>query len=376
MSAQEKTERATPKRLREARKRGEVARSTELMSTAVLAAGLLALWIFGDRIAADAMALMRSSLAFDPAVLDQPAQLPAQFGAALARALASVLPLLLAVLAAVLLAPALIGGWVFAPEAVKLDFSRLNPVQGLGRIFSAHSLIELGKALLKFALLGGIAGGFLWASHAETLRLGLADLHAGLGHGVGLLLACVGWLLGGMLLIAGIDAPYQRLRHNKRLRMTRQEVRDEYKESEGRPEVKARLRQRQQQLATGRMMEAVAGADVVVTNPTHYAVALQYQAGAMRAPKVVAKGAGEIAAAIRERAAAHGVPLLSAPPLARALYRSTPLDQEIPATLYEAVAQVLGYIYRLRDWREGERPAPPEFDAVPGGEPDPEPAGR
>jgi len=372
-SAQERTERATPKRRRDARKRGEVARSRELLTAAVMIAGLAALWIFGEGIAARCVALMRGGLSIDPALLAQPARLPSLFGEALVSSLWALLPLLIAVLAAALLAPALIGGLVFAPAALKLDFTRLNPMSGLGRIFSMNSLVELGKALLKFGLLAGIAGLFLWLSHREFLELGLEDPRAGLGHGLQLLLRCANWLMGGLLLLAAIDAPYQLFRHLKQLRMTRQEVREEMKESEGRPEVKARIRQLQQQLSSRRMMEQVPKADVIVTNPTHYAVALQYSAGSMRAPKLVAKGADHIAAVIRELAVQHRIPIVSAPPLARALYRSTGLEQEIPAPLYEAVAQVLSYIYRLRQWRSGPAPQPPRIETVPGGEPDPPP---
>lgn len=370
MASQERSEQATPKRRREARKRGDVPRSRELLTAAVLAAGLLALWSFGSGIAQRCAALMRSGLGFDPAVLQTPERLPALFGQALVGSLWAILPLLIAVLAAALLAPALIGGWVFAPAAVKLDFSRLNPVTGFGRIFSMNSLVELGKALLKFVLLGGITALFLWVSHGEFLQLGQEDPRAGLGHGLRLVLQCAAWLLGGLLALAAIDAPYQWLVYQRKLRMTRQEVREELKESEGRPEVKAKVRQLQQQMASKRMLEKVPTADVIVTNPTHYAVALQYQAESMRAPKVLAKGADHIAAVIRELATQHRIPIVSAPPLARALYRSTGLDQEIPATLYEAVAPVLTYIYRLRQYRGGPRPQPPQIAEVPGGEPD------
>lgn len=370
---QEKTERATPKRQRDARKRGDIPRSRELATAAVLAVGVAALWAFGGAIANHCASLMREGLTIDPAVLESPQRLPSLFGEALVASLWVLMPLMIALMGAVFAAPVLLGGFNFSVEALKPDFARLNPVTGMGRIFSKNSLMELLKALLKFALLGGIAGLFLWLSHGEFMGLSLEDPRAGIGHGLKLVLHCAIWLLGGLLLLAFIDAPYQWLTYQKKLRMTRQEVREEMKESEGRPEVKAKIRQMQHQMSSRRMMEQVPTADVIVTNPTHYAVALKYSAGEMRAPKVIAKGADEIAATIRALAAEHRIPVVSAPPLARALYRSTKLDQEIPAQLYEAVAQVLTYIYRLRQWRSGPAPALPPVVDVPGGEPDPVP---
>ncbi|AXQ28201.1 flagellar biosynthesis protein FlhB [Solimonas sp. K1W22B-7] len=372
-SGQEKTERATPKRQRDARKRGDIPRSRELATAAVLAVGVLSLWAFGGAIARRCAALMREGLSIDPAVLHTPQRLPTMFGEALVSSLWVLLPLMIALMGAVFAAPLLLGGFNFSVEALKPDFGRLNPVKGFGRIFSRNSLMEMLKAFLKFVLLGGLAGMFLWLSHGEFTGLSLEDPRAGIGHGLGLVLRCAIWLLGGLLVLAFIDAPYQWLAYQKKMRMTRQEVREEMKESEGRPEVKARIRQLQQQMASRRMMEQVPAADVIVTNPTHYAVALKYAAGEMRAPKVVAKGADEIARLIRELAAEHRIPVVSAPPLARALYRSTRLDQEIPAPLYEAVAQVLTYIYRLRQWRNGPAPSLPPIVDVPGGEPDPVP---
>ncbi|HSV44392.1 MAG TPA: flagellar biosynthesis protein FlhB [Ramlibacter sp.] len=370
-SSQEKTERATPKRQREARKRGDVPRSRELGTAMVLAAGVAALWLSGEAIARRCMALMRQGLSIDAALLDAPERLPALFGQALVSSLWMLLPLMIALLVAVFAGPMLLGGFNFSAESLTPSFSRLNPIAGLGRIFSKNSLVELGKALLKFALLGGIAAIFLWLAHGQFMQLSLEDPRAGIGHGLSLVLHCAVWLLGGLLALAFIDAPYQWLTYQKKLRMTRQEVREEMKEAEGRPEVKAKIRQLQQQMASRRMMEQVPLADVIVTNPTHYAVALQYKAGEMRAPKVLAKGADLIATTIRELAAEHRIPIVSAPPLARALFRSAELDQEIPPTLYEAVAQVLTYIYRLRQWRSGPAPQPPQVGDVPGGEPDP-----
>jgi len=369
-SSQDKTEKATPKRQRQARERGEVPRSRELLTATIVAAGVLCLMAFGGHMANQAAAMLRGGLSFDPEMLNDPGQLPTAFGRMLVQALWMILPLLIAAMVATLAAPILLGGWNISVQALKPDFGRVNPVKGLGRLLSANALVELGKALLKFGLLGGIAAMFIYGSFTEFLQLSMEDPASGMAHGVDLVLRCFGWLFGGLLVIAFVDAPYQWLAHQKKMRMTRQEVREEMKESEGRPEVKSKIRQLQMQMSQRRMMEKVPTADVIVVNPTHYAVALQYSAGKMRAPKVVAKGADHMAFVIRELGKKHRIPVLSAPPLARALYRGTELDQEIPAGLYETVAQVLSYVYRLRQWRGGPAPQMPEIGDVPGGEPD------
>jgi flagellar biosynthetic protein FlhB len=367
---QDRTEQATPKRRREARRRGEVPRSRELTTLGIVGGVVLALGAFGDGLAQGCVRVMRAGLTIDPALLADPWQLPLQLGASMRATLDVAMPLLGATFVAALLAPLALGGWNFSPEAVLPKFSRINPLSGFGRIFAASSLVELAKALGKFALLGGIGAAFCAASLGKFLALGRNGAAVGVAEGFSLLVASLGWLTGGLALLAAIDAPYQAWSYAKRLRMTRQELREESKESEGRPEVKARIRRLQQEMSQRRMMEKVPKADVIVTNPTHYAVALQYASGAMRAPRVVAKGADLVADAIRDLGREHRVPILSAPPLARALYRACDLDQEIPGNLYAAVAQVLSYVYQLRSWRTGPPPQAPDIGAVVGGDPD------
>jgi flagellar biosynthetic protein FlhB len=373
MSAQERTEKATPKRREDARKRGQVPRSRELGAAAVVGAAVLVALMAGPHVAASAQAQLRGLLSFDGEVLLHPERMPARFGQALGQGLLSCLPLFLACVVAAFAAPLLLGGWNFSVQALRPDFSRINPLSGLGRIFSGHGAVELLKGLVKIGWIGGIAVLYL-SSHRQALAGLSAEAGAqGIADGVGLALGLLGWLAMALVVIAGIDAPYQLWSHARKLRMSKQEIRDESKQSDGRPEVKGRIRRLQIEMSKRRMMDKVAAADVVVTNPTHYAVALKYDGEKMRAPRVVAKGAGEIAAAIRELAREHRVPLVAAPPLARALYRGVQLDQEIPAALYAAVARVLTYVYQLRDWRGGTRPpAAPVVDEVPGGEPDPE----
>ncbi|MES2490812.1 MAG: flagellar type III secretion system protein FlhB, partial [Pseudomonadota bacterium] len=248
------------------------------------------------------------------------------------------------------------------------DVDRINPLTGLGRIFSINSLIELLKSMLKLIVLAVVAGVAWWSSRSELIGLSSEDTNQGLAHAGMLFTHSFAFLCGAMLLIALLDVPYQIWQYEKQLKMTKQELRDEYKESEGRPEVKARVRQIQREMSRRRMMEQVPTADVIVTNPTHYAVALKYVSDKSRAPIVVAKGADQIALAIRELGKQNRVPILEAPPLARALYRSTELDQEIPTTLYAAVAQVLTYVYQLRMYRSGPPPVMPDIGDVPGGE--------
>jgi len=372
-SAQERTESATPKRRSDARKRGQVPRSREIGAAAVVGAATISALMAGGHIAAAAEMQMRQLLSFDASALMQAHSLPALFGNACMQALLLCVPLFAACVCAALLAPMLLGGWNFSAQALQPDFSRINPLSGLGRMFSGHGAMELLKGLVKLAWIGGVAASYLWQKREALAALSAEPAARGIADGGALILGMLGLLAMTLIVVAAIDAPYQLWTHAKRLRMSKQEVRDEMKHSEGRPEVKGRLRRMQMEMSKRRMMEKVPGADVVVTNPTHYAVALKYSSEGMRAPCVVAKGAGEIAATIRELARQHGIPLVSAPPLARALYRGVQIEQEIPAALYSAVARVLTYVYQLRAWRGGSLPpAEPVIDGIPGGEPDPD----
>lgn len=372
-SAEEKTLPATEKRKREARERGQLPRSRELSTAVVMGAGAALLVGFGNTLGSRAFGFMQSGLRFDATALADPSRLPAAIGEAIRAGLVIVAPIMLATFFAALVAPMLIGGWNLSSKALQPDFSRLNPVTGLGRMFSTNSLVELAKSIAKFLIVGLIAGISWWNARGELLGLGVEPSSQAIGHGLGLVASTFVWMCAALGLIAFIDVPWQLWSYAKQLKMSRQEIRQEYKQSEGSPEVKGRIRRLQAELSQRRMMDKVPGADVIVTNPTHYAVALKYTAGKNRAPVVIAKGVDTVAAAIRERAAEHRIPLVEAPPLARALYRGCDLDDEIPAQLYAAVAQVLSYVFQLRAWRGGERPQLPKVAEVPGGEPDPQP---
>lgn len=355
---QEKTESATPKRLEDARRRGQIPRSRDLSTAAVMMTAGAGLYMLGGQMGGNLYGMMRRGLALSrEQALDTSYLLPSLSTAA-GEALFACLPLFALITLAALIAPLALGGWNFSTESLKPQFNRMNPLSGIKRMFALKSLIELGKALGKFGVVGFIAVLVLWNDASELLSIGREPTAAAIGHaarvcGQGLIAVS-----SGLLLIAGIDVPVQIWQHAKQLKMTREEVRKEMKESEGSPEIKGRIRQVQQQMARGRMMQDVPKADVIVTNPTHFAVALRYDDKNMRAPIVVAKGADVIAARIREIAGEHKVPIFEAPPLARVLYRNVDIGQEIPANVYVAVAQVLTYVFQLKTAAKTGAPQP------------------
>ena len=360
----ERTERPTQKRLDEARKKGQVPRSTEFTTAAVVLIAGAGLHFLGRNVGVGLYDIMRSGLALSrEQVLDDSGAL-SQLGVSAAHALLACAPVLGLTLVAALLAPLAIGGWNLSFGALAPDFSRLSAAAGFGRMFSMRGAVELAKAFAKFALVALVAITFLWTKANELLGLGSEPTAASIGHAVSLSGQALLALGGALGLIAAVDVPWQLFNYTKSLRMTRQEIRDELRESEGNPEIKGKIRQMQQAMAKRRMMQEVPKADVVVTNPTHYAVALRYDDKRMRAPTVVAKGAGVVAARIREVATEHRVPIFEAPPLARALFRSVDLNGEVPARLYVAVAQVLTYVYQLRTAKRAgaDLPVPPTID--------------
>lgn len=352
-NGQEKTEQPSDKRLRDAREKGDVPRSKELGTVAVFGAGVASLLTMGGGVTARAKDWMRDAMSPDLGLLETPHNLFGHAGELLLGLMWILAPLLIATLAACFVAPAAMGGFNFATKGLVPDLKKLDPMAGLKRIYGPEGLAELLKSLLRVLLVGGAATLFLWPA-MPRLR---AMLHQPLEQAAAGGLKFALWLLmataAALLLLALADAPYQKWNWRRKLMMTRQELREEMKESEGRPEVKGRIRQLQHEMSQRRMMEDVPTADVIVVNPTHYAVALKYDGGAMRAPRVVAKGVDETALRIREVGKKHRVALVEAPPLARVLYREAEIGQEIPVKLYAAVAQVLSYVYQLRDWRAG-----------------------
>jgi flagellar biosynthesis protein FlhB len=297
-------------------------------------------------------------LQFTPAQATDPALMVPLMRDALWAAVQAVAPVVGLLMLAGVLAPLLIGGWTFSTTAFGLQWERLDPVAGMGRVFSVRGLIEVGKSLLRIAVVAVIAVIVLHNHFGAYTALGAADTRSGMSHALALTGQAFIWFGVALALIAVVDVPLTLWQHNKSLRMTRQELRDESRESDGNPEVRGRLRRMQQEMSKRRMMADVPKAHVIVTNPTHYAVALRYEGERMRAPVVVAKGADLIALQIRKVGAAHQVPIVEAPPLARALYANCELGVEVPVKLYAAVAQLLSYVYQLKAAVSTGRPAP------------------
>ena len=367
----ERSYEATPRRLEQARERGQVPRSRELSTAAIALAGAMTLSSLGPALFGRLADTVRNGLTLDRRAAFEPDRMLTALSGLAQGSLLDVLPVLGLTLAATLAAPLLLSGWLFSPKAFAPDFARLDPLRGLGNMFSSHSLVELVKAVVKCVLLGVLGTFAIQHAFGELTTLPGQDVRdASLRLGS---LVSSGFfvLVGGMLAIAALDVPYAIWRHRKALRMTREELRQEMRESEGDPQLKARVRSLQRAAARKRMMAAVPTATVVITNPTHYAVALAYDES-MRAPRVVAKGMDKVAQRIREIAAEHDVPLLEAPAVARALHKHAELDSEIPQTLYAAVAQVLAYVYQVRVWQRqgGRAPVPPsDLDVPPGLDP-------
>jgi flagellar biosynthesis protein FlhB len=361
---QERTEQPTPKRLEEARKKGQIPRSTELSAAAVILTVGGGLHFLGGYMGSRFNGLMSSSLTLTREQSVDESLMFSAMSTEATHALIACAPILGLTMLAALLAPMLLGGWNLSFQVLVPDVTRLNPMTGFGRMFSARSGVDLAKAFAKFILLALVSVLLLKQKSGELMGLGMEPTRVAIAHAVSLTGYAFLMLAGTLGLIAAVDVPWQLFQHNKQLRMTRQEVREEMKESEGSPEIKGRIRSMQREIARRRMMQEVPKADVVITNPTHFAVALRYEDSRMRAPIVVAKGADVIAARIREVATESLVPIFEAPPLARALFRSVEIGGEIPATLYVAVAQVLTYIYQLKTARRDgmNAPTPPEID--------------
>jgi flagellar biosynthesis protein FlhB len=363
-SGQDQTEQPTQKRLDEARSSGQVPRSRDLTTAAVVLIAGIGIRVAGAGMANGFAGLMKSGLTLSrDQVLDENLLLP-DLVALGARALTATAPILGLTLAAALLSPLAIGGWNLSFQALAPNFTRLDPIAGLKRLFTMRGVTELLKAYAKFLLIAVVAIFFLRSKTAELLSLGNEELNAAIGHSVRLAGDALLVLSGALVVIAGIDVPLTLSQYSKQLRMSRQEVKQEAKESDGSPEVKGRIRRMQQDAARRRMLQEVPKADVVITNPTHYSVALRYDEARMRAPIVVAKGTDEVAANIRKIAAEHKVPIFEAPPLARVLFRDVDLNEEVPSTLYVAVAQVLTYVLQLRSATRNSavRPARPVID--------------
>ena len=359
-SGADKTEDPTEKRKKDSREKGEIARSKELNTLAIMLAGSIGLIIFGGALAQDMMEIMRYNFSISREVLLNPDSMGAFLLHSGKIALIALQPVLITLLIAALVGPIALGGWLFAAGSLAPKFSRMNPAAGIKRMFSAKALVELLKALAKFFIILIVALLVLKADIDDLQRIAHEPLELAVIHSLQVVAWSALWMACGLILIAAVDVPVQLWESHKKLLMTKQEVRDEHKDQEGRPEVKQRIRQTQREMSQRRMMSAIPDADVIITNPTHFAVALKYDPEKGAAPMLLAKGSDFLALKIREIGAKHDILLLESPALARSIYYSTELDQEIPAGLYLAVAQVLAYVYQIRQHQagKGKRPDP------------------
>jgi flagellar biosynthetic protein FlhB len=368
----EKTEPASQRRLDQARKDGDIPRSREIGTFTVLMTAGAGLWMMGGGLVAKLSATLENGLSLNRDQIHNPTLLIERVTSDIAGVLLACMPLAGAIMLVMLASPMLIGGWNFSAKPFMPNFGKLNPMRGLGNMVSTNALIELLKAIAKTLLVGAVAWYVVVSQKDAVIGLVAEPFGSAVPHLGGIIAKAFLTMVGALGAIAILDGPYQIWHYADKLKMTRQEVIQESKESDGNPQIKGKIRQLQREMARKRMMAEVPSADVVVTNPTHFAVALKYGEGQRGAPRVVAKGTDEVAARIREIAKENKVAMLEAPALARALYKHTDIDDEIPEALYSAVAEVLAYVYQLRAYSKGasdqypDRPqklaVPPELD--------------
>ncbi|EHD2240505.1 flagellar biosynthesis protein FlhB [Vibrio vulnificus] len=361
---QERTEEATPRRLQQAREKGQVARSKELASVSVLVIGAVSLMWFGESLARALFKAMGRLFSLSREEIFDPSKLFDIASGALSALLLPLLLILFALFVAAAIGSAGVGGISFSVEAATPKLSKMNPLSGIKRMFGLQSWVELIKSILKVALVTGVAIYLIQASQEDLIQLSLDVYPQNIFHALDILLNFVLLISCSLLIVVAIDIPFQIWQHADQLKMTKQEVKDEYKDTEGKPEVKGRIRMLQREAAQRRMMADVPTADVIVTNPEHFSVALRYKQNSDRAPVVVAKGTDHMAMKIREVAREHDISIVPAPPLARAIYYSTELEQQIPDGLFTAVAQILAYVFQLKQYRKrgGHRPKLKDYD--------------
>ncbi|GAB2190761.1 flagellar biosynthesis protein FlhB [Sessilibacter sp. MAH1] len=365
--SQEKSQEPTAKRLEKARDEGQVPRSKELATSAILIGATAALYFFGSYLSVRINGIFIRGFTFGRESSFDTNYMFVALSSAVKEGLFSLIPIFIILLIIAFAAPLGLGGWLFSSKSLMPKGSRMNPLSGLKRMFSVKALVELVKSLGKVGLVVAIAIIVLYQRRNDIVHLSDLPFNVAIHDSIFILIISALLLSCSTLIIAAIDIPFQLWENNKNLKMSMQEVRDEMKDSEGRPEVKGRIRRLQRDLANNRMMQEVPTADVILTNPTHFSVALKYDPATMKTPLVVAKGGDFIALKIREIANAHSVEILQAPALTRAIFYTTEVDKEIPAGLYLAVAQVLAYIFQLRQYRRGKakRPKAPKKYPIP-----------
>ena len=366
-SGLERTEQPTTRRLERAREEGDVPRSREMATCLLLVAAGLGLWMNGGVMVKQISGMLANSMHFERSMAFDLSRLLDFQKAQTVQMFISLAPLAGILVVVALMAPALMGGWLFSFQALMPNFERMNPAAGLGRMVSVRSLVELLKAVGKALIVGVVAYMVMRSHYGAIIGLVSESSKEGLAHVANLIIVCFISISSGLVFIMAVDVPFQLRSYSNKLMMTRQEVIQESKEANGNPQIKAKIRAQQREMARRRMMSKIPTADVVITNPTHYAVALKYVEGRMNAPVVVAKGVDMVAARIREIAAEHHIPFMEAPPLARALYAHAELNTQIPEALYTAVAEVLAYVFQLRTFNTfgGRVPQKPDRIDVP-----------
>ena len=350
----EKTEEPTARKLQKAREDGQVARSQEMPGATVMIGTVALMVLIGGWLITGLIAVFKAGFVFDRTTLASPDLLPLSFGSQAVSAFAVVIPVFIATIVLAILSSGATGGYLFSLKSIAPKASKISPIEGFKRMFGPKALIELTKAILKFTLVTGVLALMISINLDDLIQIGRMPLEPAMQKSGELIAQAALYVTLSLVVIAAIDVPWQKREFNNRMKMTKQEVKDEYKDIEGRPEVKAQIRRRQREMSNQRMMQSVKDADVVVTNPEHFAVALSYDPTGEGAPIVVAKGADLIAASIREEATTHGVYIFQAPPLARALFYTTEVDQTVPEELYVAVAQVIAYVFSLDTVKPGQ----------------------
>lgn len=359
----EKTEPASGRKIEQAREQGNVPRSRELATFAILMASAVTVALMGDHFYQGLRSMLRKTYTFDHATATDPSVMIYTLMEATGDILLIFAPFGLALLVVAVGANLLVSGWNYSTQALEPKFDRIDPIQGIARMFSAQSVIELVKAVLKSAVIGGVAGWMLWTQRDDLVNLATEPLNTGISHFAWITLSTFLAAAGAFALIAIIDVPVTLWQYYRKLRMSKDEVKQEFKQQQGDPLIRGRIRQLQREMARRRMMTEIPKAEVVVTNPMHFAVALKYDDKRMSAPQVVAKGSQLVANRIKEIAREHGVPIVEAPPLARALHRHVEIGDTIPGSLFTAVAQVLAYVYQLK--QSNTRPSLPDDLQVP-----------
>ena len=347
-----KSEEPTPRKLEKTREEGQYARSQDLSVALLTIAVAIVIYLLGEDMGRGILSILQDAFIFDGGVVTDSSLIPPLFGSLSLRGFFSIAPIFAVTIFLAFGAAFLVGGIGFSIKGFFPKASKLNPIKGLGRMFGLKSLVELFKGLLKLAVIGSVVILVLYIFFEEIFTLNVIDLHLATGEGLNTLASGVLLISVSLLIIAAVDVPYQIISFKNKLKMSIQEIKDEYKDTEGRPEVKQRIREKQREAAMATTLEAVSKADVIVTNPTHFAVALSYEMGTDEAPKVIAKGADLMAKKIKEKAEDFGIHIFEEPQLARALFFTTEVNQDIPRLLFEAVAEVIAYVFQLNTFTQ------------------------